>query len=91
MWRRWKPPSRGADRQSFTAAVEESLEYADAHPDEVRDIVQTYTEIDDELISQVTLPTWSSTINEESTQKLADLAEQDGLLEKPADLSALLP
>ena len=77
--------------ESFTAAIEESLEYADSHPDEVRDIVQTYTEIDDELISQVTLPKWSSTINEESTQKLADLAEQDGLLEKPADLSALLP
>lgn len=77
--------------ENFTAAVEESLEYADSHPDEVRDIVQTYTEIDDELIAQVTLPKWSSTINEESTQKLADLAEQDGLLEKPADLSALLP
>ena len=77
--------------KNFTEAITESLEYADGHPDEVRDIVQTYTEIDDELIKNVTLPKWPTTINEESTQKLADLAEQDGLVEKPVDLSALLP
>ncbi|HET6626189.1 MAG TPA: ABC transporter substrate-binding protein [Nocardioidaceae bacterium] len=77
--------------KSFVDAITESLEYADSHPDEVRDIVQTYTEIDDELIKNVTLPKWPTTINEESTQKLADLAEKDGLVEKPVDLSALLP
>lgn len=77
--------------ESFTAAIEESMEYADSHPDEVRDIVQTYTDIDAALIADVTLPKWPSAINEESTQTVADLAEKDGLLEEPADLSALLP
>lgn len=75
----------------FTAALDESLEYADSHPDEVRDIVQTYTEIDADLMSKVTLPKWGTEINRDSTQKLADLALQDGLLKKPADLDALLP
>jgi len=77
--------------KEFTAAITESLEYADAHPDEVRDVVQTYTEIDDKLIADVTLPKWPTTVNTESTQKLADLAQQDGLVEKPVDVAALLP
>lgn len=77
--------------ENFVAAMTESLEYADAHPDEARDIVSTYTEIDAETLANVTLPKWPTTINEESTQKLADLAEQDGLVEQPVDLSALLP
>ena len=77
--------------ENFVAAMTESLEYADAHPEEARDIVSTYTEIDAETLANVTLPKWPTTINEESTQKLADLAEQDGLVEQPVDLSALLP
>jgi NitT/TauT family transport system substrate-binding protein len=77
--------------QSFTDAITTSLEYADSHPDEVRDIVQTYTEIDDKLIADVTLPKWPTEVNRESTQKLADLARQDGLVQQPVDVDALLP
>ncbi|HEU4513681.1 MAG TPA: ABC transporter substrate-binding protein [Nocardioidaceae bacterium] len=77
--------------ESFVDAITESLEYAEAHPDEARAIVQTYTEIDDELIEKVTLPKWPTEVNEESTQKLADLAEQDGLVKEPVDVAALLP
>ena len=77
--------------ENFVAAITESLEYAEAHPDEARAIVQTYTEIDDTLIEKVTLPKWPTEVNEESTQKLADLAEQDGLVKEPVDVAALLP
>lgn len=77
--------------EDFTAAINESLEYADAHPDEVRKIVQTYTEIDAALMEKVTLTKWTTEINRESTQKLADLAEEDGLVKEPVDLDALLP
>lgn len=77
--------------ENFVAAITESLEYAEAHPDEARAIVQTYTEIDDALIEKVTLPKWPTEVNEESTQKLADLAEQDGLVKEPVDVAALLP
>lgn len=77
--------------ENFVDAITESLEYAAANPDEARAIVQTYTEIDDALIEKVTLPMWPTEVNEESTQKLADLAEQDGLVKEPVDVEALLP
>jgi NitT/TauT family transport system substrate-binding protein len=77
--------------ENFVDAITESLEYAEANPDEARAIVQTYTEIDDALIEKVTLPMWPTEVNEESTQKLADLAEQDGLVKEPVDVEALLP
>jgi ABC-type nitrate/sulfonate/bicarbonate transport system substrate-binding protein len=37
----------------LAAALGESLEYADANPDEVRDIIPTYTEIDEELLEDI--------------------------------------
>ena len=77
--------------KDFTAAITESEKYAQEHPDEARAIVQTYTEIDDTLISKITLPKWPTTVNRESTQKLADLAKQDGLVKQPVDVNALLP
>lgn len=75
----------------FVAAITESLEYAEAHPDETKAIVKTYTEIDDATLEKVTLPKFPTEINEESTQKLADLAEADGLVKEPVDVAALLP
>jgi NitT/TauT family transport system substrate-binding protein len=75
----------------FTEAMKESLAYADAHPDEARQIIGTYTQISADVIAKVTLPKWPADINRDSVQKLADLAKEDGLLEKPADLNALLP
>lgn len=75
----------------FTDAMKESLAYADAHPDEARQIIGTYTQITADVIAKVTLPKWPADINRDSVQKLSDLAVADGLLPKPADLNALLP
>jgi NitT/TauT family transport system substrate-binding protein len=75
----------------FTEAMKESLAYADSHPDEARQILTTYTQIQPDVISKMTLPKWPQEINKEALQKLADLALQDKLLEKPVDLNALLP
>jgi NitT/TauT family transport system substrate-binding protein len=75
----------------FTDAMKESLAYADAHADESRQIIGTYTQITQDVIAKVTLPKWPADINKESVQKLAELARQDGLLDKAADVNALLP
>lgn len=75
----------------FTEAMKESLAYADAHPDEARAIIKTYTQIAPETIDKMTLPKWPAEIDRKSVQALADLALGDGLLTKPADLNALLP
>ncbi|GAB3448053.1 ABC transporter substrate-binding protein [Actinophytocola sediminis] len=75
----------------FTEAMRESLSYADAHPDEARAVIGTYTEIAPEVIDQVTLPKWPAEVNRESVAALADLALEDGLLTEPADVDSLLP
>jgi NitT/TauT family transport system substrate-binding protein len=75
----------------FTEAMTESLQYADAHPDEVRQALGTYTKITPEQAAKLTLPKWPTEINRESVQTLADLAVQDGLIAKAPDVNALLP
>jgi NitT/TauT family transport system substrate-binding protein len=75
----------------FAEAMEESLAYADANPDEARAIISTYTEIDPAVIEKLTLPKWPAEVNRESMQALADLALEDGLLKEPAFVDALFP
>jgi NitT/TauT family transport system substrate-binding protein len=75
----------------FTEAMGESLAYADAHPDEARQVLTSYTQIDQAVIQKLTLPKWPAEINRQSVETLATLAVQDGLVTKQPDLSALLP
>jgi NitT/TauT family transport system substrate-binding protein len=75
----------------FTEAMTESLAYADAHPDEARQVLTSYTKIDPGVIQKLTLPKWPPQINRASVETLADLALKDGLVTKPPDLAALLP
>jgi NitT/TauT family transport system substrate-binding protein len=75
----------------FTEAMNESLAYADAHPDEARQVLTSYTQIDEAVIQKLNLPKWPTEINQASVETLATLAVQDGLVAKQPDLSALLP
>lgn len=77
--------------KDFTAAMNEALAYADAHPDAVRETLKSYTSIPAEAIAKIKLPKWPTEINRESVQTVADDARQDGTLTKDADLPALLP
>jgi NitT/TauT family transport system substrate-binding protein len=72
----------------FTAAMNESLSFADSHSDEVRAIVPTYTRISKELIGKLTLPRWPTDMNRKSTETLAELSVKDGLVTKKPDLTA---
>lgn len=75
----------------FTEAMNESLEYAQENQDEARQILLTYTKIDQAVAQGLVLPQWSSTINTKTLQLMADLAEQDGLVDKKLDTSEMLP
>jgi NitT/TauT family transport system substrate-binding protein len=77
--------------ERFSAAMNESLEYASAHPDEARGILSEYTEIDEATAAEITLPTWPTEFPMEPLELLADLASQDGLVEEPVDVQELLP
>lgn len=77
--------------KNFVAAMDESLQYANTHRDDVRKIVTTYTRIPKKLIPKLTLPDWPTQINRTSTEALAKDALQDGLVSKMPDIDALLP
>ncbi|MBB5132463.1 NitT/TauT family transport system substrate-binding protein [Thermocatellispora tengchongensis] len=75
----------------FSAAINESLRYADSHPGEVREILKTYTKIAPEVIAEMNLPKWPAEVNRESVQTIADLALADGVLKTRADVASLIP
>ncbi|MFD0437629.1 ABC transporter substrate-binding protein [Streptomyces chartreusis] len=77
--------------KKFQDATAEALAYAEAHPDEARQIVTTYTKIPASVLEQVVLPKWPAEANRPSIEALMKLGEEDGLFKKTPDLDALLP
>ena len=75
----------------FAAAMNESLEYADTHPDEVREILKTYTKIAPEVIAKITLPKWPNQINRASVETIGKDAVTDGVLTSAPDISKMIP
>jgi NitT/TauT family transport system substrate-binding protein len=75
----------------FTTAMQESLAYANSHPDAVRQIVTTYTTIKADAASAMTLPKWPSEIDTASITKTDNLLVTEGVLTAPADTAKLLP
>jgi NitT/TauT family transport system substrate-binding protein len=77
--------------KKFQQATAESLAYADAHPDEVRRIVATYTKVPASVLAKVTLPKWPADANRASIETQAKLGEAFGFFKKTPDLDTLLP
>ncbi|MFI6984084.1 ABC transporter substrate-binding protein [Embleya sp. NPDC050154] len=73
--------------QRFTTALEQSLRYAQAHPDEARAVLNRYLKLDDGVGAKVTLPGWDPTTNRDEIETLARLAVDTGLIDnlKPLD------
>lgn len=77
--------------KGFTEAMAESSAYAEAHPDEARATIPSYTKITAEQAEALTLPRWPGGIDAAAVGTLADLAVTDGLVPSRPDLAALLP
>ncbi|MFF0108807.1 ABC transporter substrate-binding protein [Streptomyces hirsutus] len=77
--------------KKFQEATAESLAYADSHPDEVREIVTTYTKIPPAVLEQVTLPKWPTEPNRASVEQLVKLGDENDLFKQAPDLDELLP
>jgi NitT/TauT family transport system substrate-binding protein len=75
----------------FTEAMNESLKYANDHPDEVRAALGTYTQITEQVRKSLTLPKWPVEIDKDAVNKLADLSVTYGLLKTKPDVDSLLP
>lgn len=74
----------------FVRAINKSLDYAQSHPDEVRQIVPTYTKIPKDVAAKMKLPQWSSDLNQPSIQQTVDLAQKYGFIKDKPDLGELI-
>jgi NitT/TauT family transport system substrate-binding protein len=73
----------------FVTAVNKSLDYANAHPADVRTIVGTYANIPPAVLQAMVLPYWSHDLNKPAIDKLATLMVKYGLLTTKPDLAQL--
>ena len=74
----------------FVTAMKKSLEYAQAHPDEVRGVLTEYTEIPPEAAQKINLPQWKPDLTTDTIEQLSTLSQKYGLIEEAPDLSELI-
>src|SRR5215217_7375558 len=74
----------------FKTAMEKSLEYSAENPDAVRAVLPEYTQIPEEAAAKINLPSWQPELTEDTIQKLSELSEKYGLIEKQPDLDELI-
>lgn len=77
--------------EAFTTAMNKSLEYADSHPDEVKQIVTTYTKMTADQLDAMVLPKFNVEFNREAMEKLGAAAASYGTLKAEPNLDELLP
>ncbi len=74
----------------FVRAINKSLDYAQSHPDLVRQVVPTYTKIPKDVAAKMSLPQWSADLNQPSIQQTVDLAQRYGFIKDKPDLGELI-
>jgi NitT/TauT family transport system substrate-binding protein len=74
----------------FVRAMNKSLDYSQAHPDEVRKVLLDYTEIPPEAAEQIQLPTWRADLNRPTIELLSKLSKKYGLIDEEPDLDELI-
>ena len=74
----------------FVRAINKSLDYAQSHPDLVRQVVPTYTKIPKDVAAKMHLPQWSADLNRPSIQQTADLALKYGFIKQKPDLNDMI-
>jgi NitT/TauT family transport system substrate-binding protein len=74
----------------FKRAIDRSLEYAAAHPDEVRDVVLDYTKIPAKGAQAMVLATWRADLNRPTIERTADLALRYGFVKERPNLDDVI-
>jgi NitT/TauT family transport system substrate-binding protein len=74
----------------FVDAVNESLTYAQAHPAEVRKIIQTYLDIPPKAVESMTLPIWGTDMHVDTIEGQAQAAVKYGVIDEKPQMSELI-
>jgi len=74
----------------FVAAVNESLTYAQSHPDEVRDAIPKYLKIPARAAAAMTLPIWETDLRPDTIDLQAQAAVKYGLIDEAPAMEELV-
>jgi NitT/TauT family transport system substrate-binding protein len=78
--------------EDMTAALEETLEFADANPDAVKaQITTVLPQLPPQVAENVTLEEFGTDLRREELEQIGELMVEDGLLDEDADVDGLLP
>jgi NitT/TauT family transport system substrate-binding protein len=66
----------------FSRAMNKSLDYAQAHPEEVRQIIPTFTEVPEAAAQQLRLPPFDSELDREGIELEAELTAKYGIIDE---------
>jgi NitT/TauT family transport system substrate-binding protein len=76
--------------ERFARAMNRSLEYTQAHPDEARRAIAGYTEIPADVAKVMKLSFWSTDLNRPTIELIADEAERFDFVEERPDVDELI-
>jgi len=74
---------------AFTEAMAESQRYADENPDAVREILPTYTDLEEDVIEQLTLSHYPAAVNMDSLEQINQISADTGVITEEVDLDEL--
>jgi NitT/TauT family transport system substrate-binding protein len=74
----------------FVDAVNESLTYAQAHPDEVRDAIPKYLKIPEKAAASMTLPIWDTDLAADTIELQAQAAVKYGVIDEAPAMDELV-
>jgi NitT/TauT family transport system substrate-binding protein len=66
----------------FSRAMNKSLDYAETHPEEVRAIIPTFTEVPEAAAQQLRLPAFDSELDQKGIELEADLTAKYGIIDE---------
>jgi len=75
---------------AFIAAMKESQQYAEDHPDDAKAILSEYTEIEPDVVDELTMPKFPQQVTRDSIQRIIDLSEETGLIDETVNIDDLL-
>lgn len=65
--------------EDFAAAMKESQEYAQAHPEETRAVLSECTKVAPEVLEALVLPRFPGEIDTTSTERILELSRESGI------------
>lgn len=75
---------------AFVQAMRRGVEYLRKNPAEAKVLIAEYTKSKPELVNQIAIDDWSTTLSSDDVAKTLAVMQQEGLLKKPVDAGSLL-